>query len=104
MRRYRPEQNGLQLSSALMNASSVAGVFPGDVGVAPIIQNMSVGQFDGYILTAARAVLQRMHLDGDLVARLYGVRFPACFGDLADGGHLERPVSRFPGGVRGDET
>src|SRR5215813_15051572 len=55
----------------------------------------AVGEFCSLILAAAGPVFHGVSIDGDFIAGLDRVCFPALSGNLPDGTHLERPFSRF---------
>ena len=54
-----------------------------------IPEGASIGQCRRNILTAVRAVFQRVHLNRNLVAGLYRIRFPALLCDLTDAAHFK---------------
>ena len=56
-----------------------------------LLERAAVGEFHRPILTAVGTIFQRVPADGDLVARLYGVRLPALGSDHANRTHLKRP-------------
>src|SRR5258707_1264898 len=56
---------------------------------------LAVREHRAHELAAARAVLQRMEFDRNLVARLDAVTAPSAPGILGDGLHFERPFHRL---------
>src|SRR5205823_2199258 len=56
-----------------------------------LFERAAIGKSRVHILSAARAILQRMHLHRDLIAGLHRVRLPPLLRDLADPAHFERP-------------
>src|SRR5258706_11319446 len=60
---------------------------------------LAVREHRAHQLAAARAVLQRMEFDRNLVARLDAVTAPSGPGILSDRLHLEGPFNGFAAGV-----
>src|SRR5689334_20959234 len=87
--RFSPERNDL-LGAAL--CSRIGAVAEDTLRRRRRPKMLAVGERRAHQLTAARAVLQGMIFDADLVARLDRVGAPSGRRVLLNGLHLERPL------------